>query len=250
MKIITQSQTTSTDLKEIQTSAPVSVIIPYLSREIHLLKALETWYAQQYKGHLGIVVVDFSDKPSPIDLHRVRLIRSQNTRWNICRARNLGARNAYGNLLIFSQADMLVNPTFVSQITKTWDDNDMWVTECISRNLPCDPALNGILAVKRWVNTLLRGFNEQLMESPHGWGYDAIDYRLRAQMLLQQHGCSFGEFKAEDVTIISHSDRERTEPYDCKNMEETYQAHKRYSQWYRERYGFVANIGQDWGQPR
>ena len=249
MKIVTQTQKTFSDLTGTPTSAPVSVVIPYLSREAHLMKALESWYAQRYAGHLGLVVVDFSDLPSPVDLHRVRLIRSQDVRWNPCRARNLGARNAYGRLLVFAQADMIVEPNFITQVTRGWDKYEMWVTEGMLRDVPYDPSLNGLIVVKRWINTRLRGFHEPLMENPHGWGYDAVDYRLRAQMLLRKSGCSIGDFKTEAVTVLSHSDHDRVEPYDNKDLEETYRAHEAYSRWYREVHGFVANKGQDWGQP-
>ena len=249
MKILTQTPTIFSDLKGTPSSAPVSVVIPYLSREAHLAEALNSWYAQDYDGHLGIVVVDFSDQPSSVDLTRVRLIRSQDVNWNPCRARNLGARNAYGRLLIFSQADMVVAPGFVKQVTSGWDKYEMWVTEGMLRGVPYDPSLNGLLIVKRWVNTRLRGFHEPLMANPHGWGYDTIDYRLRAQALLARTGGSVGDFKTEAVTLLPHSDRERAEPYDNKELRETYEAHEAYSCWYRKEHGFVANKGQDWGQP-
>jgi glycosyltransferase involved in cell wall biosynthesis len=230
------------------TSAPVTVVIPYLDREKHLNQALEAWFQQKYTGHIGIVVVDFSDEPSSVDLSRVRLLRPQDTRWNPCRARNLGARNAYGTLLIFTTADFLVDPEFIARLMVHWDDFDMWVAEGITRRVPYDPTLEGLVAVKRWVHTRLRGFHEPLMENPHGWGYECIDYRLRAEAMLKTAGCSIGDYLTETVAVLLHSDEERSAPYDAPDLRASYQAHEAYSAWYRQEIGWEANRGQDWGQ--
>ena len=225
-----------------------TVVIPYLSREEQLQEALGSWFAQDYVGHLGVIVVDFSDKSSTVDLSRVRVLRSQNTRWNISRAKNIGARNAKGDLLIFAHADMLVAPNFASWLLAQWDEFDMWICDGLHRNLPHDPSLDSLIAVKRWANTRIRGYSEPMMESPHGWGYDAVDYRLRAMAMLGTCGGVVGDYPGSAATLLLHGDSERMEPYDHKNLEITYDQHANYSRWYRTQIGYEANVGQDWGQ--
>lgn len=226
----------------------VTVVIPYLSREQHLQNALAGWFDQDYSGHLGVVVVDFSDKPSLVDLNRVRLIRSQSARWNINRARNIGARGALGDLLIFSNTDLVPESNFASGLVAQWDQFELWICDGLYRDIPHDPSLAGLIAVKRWVNTRLRGFNEEMMEQPHGWGYDAVDYRLRATAMLSGCGGSVGEYPGSSVLVLPHSDSARAEPYECDNLDISYDRHAAYSRWYRSQFGFIANIGADWGQ--
>lgn len=220
-----------------------------MSREDHLKQATEAWLAQNYNGQLGIVVVDFSDKSSFLDLTKLRVVRAQDTRWNICRARNLGARNCHGRLLIFAPADVLPSPHFVSGIMHEWDNAEMWVTEGLSRRVPYDPSLNGLVAIKRWVNTKIRGFHEPLMENPHGWGYDTMDYILRAKDCIAMSGGTTSEFPIEVATVLPNTDAERAEPYECKDLAESYKAHQLYSDDYRRKHGYVANVGLEWGQP-
>jgi hypothetical protein len=228
---------------------PVTAVIPYLDRKAHLQQALEAWFAQDYAGHCGVVVADFSDQPSPFDVKRVRLVRSQDTRWNISRAKNLGARNALGELLIFAHADMVVPTNFVSRIAIEWDLYDLWVSESALRGVPYEPTLDNLIAVKRWVNTGLRGYNEFMMESPHGWGYEAVDYRLRADVFVRSCGGSCGHFLTEDVQLLTHTDEDRYAPYEFKELQLSYDHHAAYSRWHRGAFGVEANIGQDWGQP-
>lgn len=226
----------------------VNVVIPYLDREDHLTKSTNAWLAQTYKGQLGIVVVDFSDTTSFLDLTRVRVVRSQDTRWNICRARNLGARSCHGRLLVFAPADVLPEPYFVSELVAQYDQYDMWVTEGLLRRVPYDPSLNGFFAIKRWVNTKIRGFHEPLMENPHGWGYDTMDYILRAKDCIASSGGSVSEFPIEAATVLPNTDEDRAAPYECKDLAKSYSEHEQYSADYRATHGYVANVGSEWGQ--
>lgn len=227
----------------------VSVIIPYLSRKEHLRQSLPHWFEQDYRGGAVVTVVDFSGQPSDLDMTRVKLVRPSDTRWNISRARNLGARMSFSDLLIFAPADALVVPEFISDIASQWNEHDAWIAESIYRGVPSDPALSGLIAVKRWVNTRLRGFNEPMMENPHGWGYDAIDYRLRLLDMLRSCGGSVGTYPLGSTMLLTNTEEMRVEPYDVKDMEASLHAHIQYSLACRQQYGWVANYGQPWGQP-
>ena len=243
--ICSGSETRTDSLPSVAVS--VDVVIPYLDRAEHLKQAVAAWLAQTYAGKLTVHVVDFSGvyQPPPGAV----VVRAVNRRWNICRARNLGARASRGDLLIFGLADLIVIPTFVAEIVSQWDAFDVWLAEGVVRGVPHNPSVESLLAVKRWVNTRIRGFNEPMMEDPRGWGYDAIDYRLRALQMLVTSGGTYGEFSTESVQVLLHPEEWRVRPYDVKDLGMTYSQHGIYSKWYREEHGYVANKGRVWGDP-
>lgn len=226
----------------------VGIIIPYLSRKAHLSQAIESWSSQHYHGIADIVVVDFSDEPSDLNLKKVRVVRPRESRWNIAKAKNIGARRSYANLLIFAPADALVEKTFVADIASNWNNGDLWLPEPMLTGVPYDPSLGGLLAVKRWVNTKLRGFSEAMMLSPYGWGFDNDDYVLRAKAMLSVCGGRITDYPAELASILSNTSAERAEPYGDVNIDKTYRAHAAYSLGFREKYGWSANWGADWGE--
>jgi len=210
---------------------------------------LDSWYAQRCRCELSIVIVDFSDEPSSVDVSRVRLLRpTTSLRWNPCRARNIGARNSFGQLLVFAGTDVIVSPDFLERIDADWDRYDAWVAEDRLSAVPANPALDNLIAVKRWVNTRVRGFHEPLMEHPYGWGFGVSDYELRVRELLRRQGASCGGYGIDTALVLPRDAAERAATYDQNDIEATYEAHVAYSRWYRERCGVEANIGHDWGQ--
>lgn len=228
-----------------KTNIPVTVVIPYLDRKEHLLKALDSWYAQDYKGHVGIVVVDYSDVASPVDFDRTKVVRPVGTRWNPSTARNLGAKESQGKLLIFTTADFIVSPEFISTLFLSWDKFNAWLPDGLIDSTPCDPSLGGLIAVKRWVHTCMRGFNEEMMENPHGWGYECTDYRERIHRCLSAHGASIGYYPVSLVSVLQHSAAMRAEPYTEKDLDKSYNAHAVFADEYQRLYGYEANIARD-----
>ena len=166
-----------------KTNVLATVVVPYLSRREHLDKSLPAWLSQTRKPE--IVVVDFSRELFLPE--EVRVVPCSGM-WNINRARNVGARTASGELLIFACADTLPNPDFVETISNSWDQADAWVCETVARSIPHDPSVDGFVVVKRWANSRIRGFSEGMMENPHGWGYDAADYLARLRKMLSSCG--------------------------------------------------------------
>ncbi len=226
-----------------------AIIIPYRSRLDHLKQAVASWLAQKYSGPIQIVVVDFSGVASSLDLNEVELVRSHDMHWNINRARNLGARASRADLLIFSTADHVVNDTFVDGLASNWDRAEVWANAGLANDVPHDPTADGLIATKRWMHTRMRGFSEPMMRTPQGWGYDMMDFYHRCRFLMSRTGGRLLEFSLDSATHLPHTDAERVEPYDAKDMSDSYGRHELYSRWYLRNHGPVANLGQDWGQP-
>ncbi len=243
---ISKGSTTTTAMGSQYSSIRASVIIPFLSREKHLLQAIDSWQSNDFKRK-EILVVDFSGKSTNLDLGKVKLVRSQSTRWNISRARNLGARKSIGDLLIFATADHLVPVDFISAIASTWAQAELWVNDSLVRDLPHDPSMDGLIAVKRWANTRLRGFNEPMMETPHAWGHDVADYILRCRSMITSCGGTYLGYQPEAVSVLTHSDDARVAPYEVKDLEAGMVAHEQFAERYRAACGFVANVGATWG---
>ena len=96
----------------------VSVIIPAYNEEASLAQALESLSHQTYPNLEALVVDDGSTDETPEIAARypVRLIRSDHRGPGA--ARNRGAREARGEILVFVDADMLLDADFVEQLTR------------------------------------------------------------------------------------------------------------------------------------
>lgn len=131
------------------------------------------------------------------------------------------------------------------RLAAEWDTHDMWAMESVLRGVPHGPEAEFIIAVKRWLHTRLRGFLVPMMEAPHGWGYDAVDYRLRAMDCVTMSGGSVGEIPVEAVTFQAEADADKTAPFTERDFSASYRAHESYSAWYRRKVGWEANRGAD-----
>ena len=103
-------------MNEINTSAPaVSVVIPVYNGEQTIRLALEAVYASKYKDFEVVVVDDGSEDGTAQELasmngkHPFRLFTFDRN-MGVSRARNTGAAEARGRMIIFIDADVLIQP--------------------------------------------------------------------------------------------------------------------------------------------
>ena len=91
----------------------VSFVIPTLNEEGYIEKTLKAIKAQKTNLKFEIIVVDgmSEDKTVKISKKYARIV-SQKTR-GIADARNLGAKNAKGKLIVFVDADSLLPPDYL-----------------------------------------------------------------------------------------------------------------------------------------
>jgi len=101
----------------------VSVIIPYFEAQAQLDLVLAGVARQDYpRSRLDVVVVDDGSR-SPPDVTlgaglRVRVLRQDDQGFRAARARNLGARAAEGDILVFLDGDTVPEPGFVAAISR------------------------------------------------------------------------------------------------------------------------------------
>lgn len=101
----------------------ISVIIPARNEEKNLHELLESLKAQTYKRRFEILVIDgkSSDKTREVaKKYGCRVIIQK--KLGVSNAKNLGGKKAKGNILVFLDADHIVNRTFLMEIEKCFKD--------------------------------------------------------------------------------------------------------------------------------
>jgi len=103
----------------------VSVVIPTLMEEEYLPKLLETIRNQTYQP-IEIVVADSSPPPSSdktleiCQVYKARYVFVP--KLNLPHARNVGAMEAQGEILVFVDADCLFTPTYIQDVVAALDE--------------------------------------------------------------------------------------------------------------------------------
>lgn len=104
----------------------VSVIIPTLNEEKYIQTTLENILNQTYKAQEIIVVDGRSDDRTLRILNQFKKINKISTEKGTGRQRNIGAKSAKSDLLIFFDADVYPNKNFVQKIIDVFkSDNDL-----------------------------------------------------------------------------------------------------------------------------
>jgi glycosyltransferase involved in cell wall biosynthesis len=102
----------------------VSIVIPTLMEEEYLPKLLETIRNQTYQP-IEVVVADSSSPPSSD--RTLEICQAYGARYiyvpklNLPHARNSGAREAQGEILVFVDADCLFTPTYIQNVVAALD---------------------------------------------------------------------------------------------------------------------------------
>lgn len=241
MKATTITTTHRMDRRPLSNTLPARPTVDVIVCGVPALGVLDQWVNQTYAAKLVLVAA-----PERIDAPDcVRVLEALDI-WNTSRARNLAAGKCRGDLLVF--ADGFAAPAHVeliSDLVASWDRYDVWFMENVLRGVPYGPESEGVLAIKRWMHTRLRGFSVPMMQTPHGWGYDVVDYRLRALDYAAMSGGAVGEIPTEAVTFGVESDDARTRWFAEHDFNAAYRAHENYSSWYRRKIGWEANRGRD-----
>ena len=94
----------------------VSVIIPTYNEEKDILNCLKSLYKQSVKN-LEIIVVDDGSIDQTVELvqkEKVKLLKQSHL--GTAQARNFGAANAHGEILVFVDADMTFDHKFIEKL--------------------------------------------------------------------------------------------------------------------------------------
>jgi glycosyltransferase involved in cell wall biosynthesis len=102
--------------------AYTSVIIPAHNEQEYIARTIQSYQQQQFKGaklpYELIVVANGNDAKddTPNIAHDLGARVIELSEGNVSKARNEGARNAQGDILVFNDADTLVAPNYLQEI--------------------------------------------------------------------------------------------------------------------------------------
>jgi len=154
----------------------VSVIVPVRDGGTLLLEQLAALSRQTYAGKWEVIVADNGSRDGSADnarqwadrLPSLRVVDAAD-RPGAAHARNVGARNARGDVLVFCDADDVVSPTWLAALVARLDDADL-VAGAIETDLLNDPLM------RRW-----RPFDVGAVPISHGW----LPYALSANVAFR-----------------------------------------------------------------
>lgn len=181
----------------------LTVITTCMGRLHHLRQSLPLVAAQP---GLRCVVVDYGCPDNAGDwvsanFPDVSVVRATAvSRFNVSKARNMGARHSTTRWICFLDADILVAPDFHHTLVAVLRGKSFFLAA------PCPHELVGLVACRLEDFTAVGGYDE-LFE---GWGSEDKDLYMR----LTRSGCQRSSFAAESIRFIAHDDRDRTRFHD------------------------------------
>jgi hypothetical protein len=177
-------------------------------RLANLKQSLPTFAAQ---SGTSCVVVDYDCPEGTADwveasFPRVKVVRATNRpRFELSRARNLGAEAADAPWLCFIDADICLAPHFSSVVLPLLEPGNYYRT---TEPRPTD--LWGQCICHRDHFQRIEGYDEVLQ----GWGGDDGDFYRRLEMA----GARYRTFPSELLYFLPHSNASRVEHYDLKDQ--------------------------------
>jgi len=190
----------------------ISIIIPCKNRLKHLKRIIYKVINQTIKCEIVIVDMGCPQKTyNWVATHlkgqvvNTRMDVSDNY-WNLSESRNFGYRNSTGDILVFIDADTVLNYYFL-EYTKLGENE--FITGTMSPPYNCC----GCLMVSRKDFENVKGYNEELK----GWGYEDFDIRER----LEKTGLMRREFKRELIRSLDHANYLRNQFNDFKTLDQT-----------------------------
>lgn len=181
------------------TEPVLTVVITCMGRLHHLRQSLPLVAAQT---RVRCLVVDYAcpdDSGSWVEsrLPMVQVVRRlAKTRFNISKARNLGASQANTPWVCFMDADTLAGPEVFGRILDVLRDRTFFLAD------PCPDALSGMVVCRLDDFRAIGGYDELFS----GWGSEDRDLYTR----LERSGCTRAFFQAQAISMIDHGDAERT----------------------------------------
>lgn len=160
----------------------ISIIVPCKKRLKHLKATIKRFINQTYKDK-EVIIVDYNCPENTIGYvlrnHRqAKVIRADvgENDWNLSASRNLGYRHSQGEILLFLDADTLLNIDFLA---RTIIEKGTFITG----NNYAPHEVCGCCMVWREDFEKVKGYNEAMQ----GWGSEDIDLYQRLQAIgLQQ----------------------------------------------------------------
>ncbi len=131
----------------------ISIVIPAHGKENYIQKCLQAIQEQQIKNFECIVVLDGKNPnlKSIIESYPFRLIELEKNQGPAV-ARNTGARNANGEIVLFLDSDMILFPNATKIIQEKFEDKNIHVIQGMYHDSPANPNFTTkFMALKKWI---------------------------------------------------------------------------------------------------
>lgn len=198
----------------------ISIIIPVKARLYHLKQSLPKLFLQTFKD-LEIIVVDYNCRNLTFQYltdkyvePRLKPVMAEGVgfyEWNLSAARNIGFRKSVGDVLVFIDADSMLNKRFLQSSLDRLGSGDNFLT---GGEIDVDWKCSGCCVVRREHFVAVKGYNEAMIA---GWGSEDINLYDR----LQAHGLRRDLFDLNLIRNIQHDDRMRNEFHDKRGGHDT-----------------------------
>ncbi|MCC5994431.1 MAG: glycosyltransferase [Candidatus Aenigmarchaeota archaeon] len=172
----------------------VSVIIPTLNEEKYIEATLLSIRNQDYKGKYEIIVVDSNSKDRTVEIARKYADKVIVTkRKGVSAGRNIGARVARGEILLFVDADTILLPNVISKIVNHLKKKN--IVGVVVPVLSDDFTKNILYTIGDWINYLLSKNNLHLIH--------AICFGCKRDAFFRVGGFNEQLHVAEDIELGS-----------------------------------------------
>lgn len=183
----------------------VSIIVPCKNRLHHLKRTLPKMKMQSHRCE--VIVVDMN---CPVNTHEWTKrqdvigvkVDCAADHWNLSESRNIGYLHSSGEVLVFLDADSVINTRFVEK-TLELVSHCTFASGSTAENGTEFNAC-GCLMVRREHFEHVKGYNEELK----GWGFEDFDihHRLMEQLHLERR-----EFDRNLIKSIPHNNKMRNQ---------------------------------------
>lgn len=196
----------------------ISIVIPCKNRLNHLLKTYAL--TRRVQGEYEVIIVDYQCPMDTIGYFkraypndsRLKLVKAEvgPDEWNLSHARNIGSKQAIGDVLLFIDADTMLKPDFLEKHVLA--DGTFYSGSWLYASGCCMVSRKDFIQVK--------GYNEVAKS----WGSE--DYNLYSR--LKATGLNQVYFNEKLYKNIPHPDKIRNQYHGKKDIhvtnEENYQA--------------------------
>jgi glycosyltransferase involved in cell wall biosynthesis len=190
----------------------ISIIIPTLNEEKYIENTLKTIINQNKNNVYEIIVVDGGSEDDTINIAKKYTNNVYVIEKGVSKGRNIGANMALGDVLLFLDADTVIDPNSIDIINKTYQQNNVVGLSCFLKSSKKGiindfaywffnqlaksscylgiPLLAGIfLSCKKEVFKSIGGFDEQLNAG------EDIDFSMKLR--------KFGKCQIIDVNALT-----------------------------------------------
>jgi len=155
-------------------------------------------------------------------------------------AKNIAHRQATGDILCNLDADNFLIDGFVELVKKTMSDKQSIMTAPIFDMFNMSGSC-GKIAVHREHFYSVNGYNEDINL---GWGWDDIDFELRAAM---HNKLKYAQTPVKFCRVIDHDESDRVKNFRTKNLKDSQRTNGELLETVKNTRNYVVNKNREWG---